>query len=185
MIHVDGKPFPANKSLLMQHSGYFRTVLTPTTTTLVLPTVPAEIFSLLWTSMASNSGLNLTETNVYQLLLYGQLLQMPTVVLQCKAYLTSLQQQQQQHVEQPQQPLRPPITSTIVRPIPNKIQLWKPWMYSASLYQDWLTRLASNSAAQLEPAQFLNFSAMSQHSDTTTPPNENSTSEQVLHIEIR
>ena len=185
MIHVDGKPFPANKSLLMQHSGYFRTVLTPTTTTLVLPTVPADIFSLLWTSMASNSGLNLTETNVYQLLLYGQLLQMPTVVLQCKAYLTSLQQQQQQHVQEPQQPLRPPITSTIVRPIPNKIQLWKPWMYSASLYQDWLTRLASNSAAQLEPAQFLNFPAMSQHSDTTTPPNENSTSEQVLHIEIR
>ena len=165
----------------MQHSGYFRTVLTPTTTTLVLPTVPADIFSLLWTSMASNSGLNLTETNVYQLLLYGQLLQMPTVVLQCKAYLTNLQQQQQ-HVQQPQQPLRPPITSTIVRPIPNKIQLWKPWMYSASLYQDWLTRLASNSAAQLEPAQFLNFSAMSQHSDTTTPLNENSTSEQVLHI---
>ena len=168
----------------MQHSGYFRTVLTPTTTTLVLPTVPADIFSLLWTSMASNSGLNLTEANVYQLLLYGQLLQMPTVVLQCKAYLTSLQQQQQ-HVQQPQQPLRPPITSTIVRPIPNKIQLWKPWMYSASLYQDWLTRLASNSAAQLEPAQFLNFPAMSQLSDTTTPPNENSTSEQVLHIEIR
>ena len=166
----------------MQHSGYFRTVLTPTTTTLVLPTVPADIFSILWTSMASNSGLNLTETNVYQLLLYGQLLQMPAVVLQCKAYLTSLQQQ----VQQPQQPLRPPITSTIVRPIPNKIQLWKPWMYSASLYQDWLTRLASNSAAQLEPAQFLNFPAMSsQHSDTTTPTNENSTSEQVLLIDIR
>ena len=50
-----GKPFPANKALLMQHSGYFRTVLSPSMTSLVLPTVPSEVFGLLWTSMASNS----------------------------------------------------------------------------------------------------------------------------------
>ena len=50
-----GKPYPANKALLMQHSGYFRTVLSPSMTSLVLPTVPSEVFGLLWTSMASNS----------------------------------------------------------------------------------------------------------------------------------
>ena len=38
-------------------------------------------------------------------------------------------------------------------------------MYSASLYQDWLSRLTSSSAttsttAQLEPAQYLNFPAI-------------------------
>ena len=90
-----GKPYPANKALLMQHSGYFRTVLSPSMTSLVLPTVPSEVFGLLWTSMASNSVLNINEANVYQLLLYGQLLQMPGVILQCKAYLANLQQQQQ------------------------------------------------------------------------------------------
>ena len=99
----------------MQHSGYFRTVLSPTTTSLVLPTVPAEVFGVLLASMASNSGLNLTEINVYQLLLYGQLLQMPAVVLQCKAYLANLQQQQQQ----PQPPRPTALTPTIVRPIPR------------------------------------------------------------------
>ena len=64
---------------------------------------------------------------------------MPGVILQCKAYLANLGQQQQPQ----EQPPMPNITSTIVRPIPNKIQLWKPWMYSASLYQDWLTRYKS------------------------------------------
>ena len=64
---------------------------------------------------------------------------MPGVILQCKAYLANLGQQQQPQ----EQPPMPNITSTIVRPIPNKIQLWKPWMYSASLYQDWLARYKS------------------------------------------
>ena len=57
----------------------------------------------------------------------------------------------------------------------SKIQLWKPWMYSASLYQDWLTRLTST--VQLEPAQFLNFSANSQD---PRPANENPLTDQVI-----
>ena len=47
VLHVEGKTFPANKSVLSQHSGYFRTVLSPNTTSLILPTVPAEYFALL------------------------------------------------------------------------------------------------------------------------------------------
>ena len=47
VIHVEGKTFPANKSLLSQHSGYFRAVLNHSTTSLILPTVPAEYFSLI------------------------------------------------------------------------------------------------------------------------------------------
>ena len=90
VLHVEGKTFPANKSVLSQHSGYFRTVLSPNTTSLVLPTVPAEYFALLLASMTSSTGtLEINETNVYQLLLYGQLLQMPAVVIQCKAYIAN------------------------------------------------------------------------------------------------
>ena len=65
----------------------------------------------------------------------------------------------------------------IVRPIPNKIHLWKPWMYSASLYQDWLTRLTTTAAHRLEPAQFLNFPANSQD---PKPGNENTMTDQVI-----
>ena len=91
VLHVDGKTFPANKSVLSQHSGYFRTVLSHNTTSLVLPTVPADYFALLLASMTSSNTLMLeiNETNVYQLLLYGQLLQMPAVVIQCKAYIAN------------------------------------------------------------------------------------------------
>ena len=82
--------YPANKSVLSQHSGYFRTVLSANTTSLILPTVPAEYFALLLASMTSSTGtLEINETNVYQLLLYGQLLQMPAVVIQCKAYIAN------------------------------------------------------------------------------------------------
>jgi hypothetical protein len=76
--------------VLSQHSGYFRTVLSANTTSLILPTVPAEYFALLLASMTSSTGtLEINETNVYQLLLYGQLLQMPAVVIQCKAYIAN------------------------------------------------------------------------------------------------
>ena len=92
VIHVEGKTFPANKAVLSQHSGYFRTILTASTTSLILPTVPAEYFTVLLASMTSTNGhnfLEITQANVYQLLLYGQLLQMPAVVLQCKAYIAN------------------------------------------------------------------------------------------------
>ena len=109
---------------------------------------------------------------------------MPGVILQCKAYLANLGQQQQPQ----EQPPMPNITSTIVRPIPNKIQLWKPWMYSASLYQDWLARLTSSTTtAQLEPAQYLNFSAIGNLNNTQHHPDSkpatNSTTEVVTTAE--
>ena len=52
------------------------------------------------------------------------------------------------------------LSSTVVRPIANKIQpqLWKPWLYSASLYQDWISRLTQ---------QQLNFAATTQNSIPT------------------
>ena len=50
----------------------------------------------------------------------------------------------QQPQIQPQPQVQRSISSTVVRPIPSKIQpqLWKPWLYSASLYQDWISRLS-------------------------------------------
>lgn len=117
VIHVDGKTFPANKSVLSQHSGYFRTVLSPNTTSLVLPTVPADFFALLLTSMTSNH-LEINEGNVYQLLLYGQLLQMPSVIIQCKAYIANQALTSSQDFNLNNRN----VSSTVVRPIPNKIQ---------------------------------------------------------------
>ena len=89
----------------------------------------------------TTNHLEITENNVYQLLLYAQLLQMPQIILQCRSFIA-------QRI--PQIPVQTnterTVSSTIVRPIPNKVpqpQLWKPWLYSASLYHDWLSRLHS------------------------------------------
>ena len=162
VIHADGKTFPANKSVLCQHSGYFRAVLSPDTTSLILPTVPADYFALLLSAMASNN-LDINDSNVYQLLLYGQLLQMPLVILQCKAYIANLTLNSYGAASStflaPSTSGRA-VSSTIVRPIPNKINqqpppaavaaapaLWKPWLYSASFYQDWISKLSLASSA--------------------------------------
>lgn len=118
IIHVEGKTFPCNKALLTQHSGYFRTVLSPTTTSLILPTVPAEYFTLLLASMSSTLEVN--EGNVYQLLLYGQLLQMPAVVLQCKAYLANQALNVSAELMLPSSSRS--VSNTVVRPVPNKLQ---------------------------------------------------------------
>ena len=61
VLHVEGKTFPANKSVLSQHSGYFRTVLSPNTTSLILPTVPAEYFALLLVKSRIDCGVFIFE----------------------------------------------------------------------------------------------------------------------------
>ena len=91
----------------------------------------------------TTNHLEITENNVYQLLLYAQLLQMPQIILQCRTFIA--QRIPQISVQNAQNTERM-VSSTIVRPIPNKVpqpQLWKPWLYSASLYHDWLSRLHS------------------------------------------
>ena len=99
----------------------------------------------------STNHLEINDNNVYQLLLYAQLLQMPQVVLQCRTYIAG-------RVPQITVPTQERVlSSTVVRPIPNKVpippvpqpQLWKPWLYSASLYHDWLSRLQSAAAASV------------------------------------
>ena len=108
----------------------------------------------------STNHLEINDNNVYQLLLYAQLLQMPQVVLQCRTYLASRVPQ----ITVPNTQERV-LSSTIVRPIPNKVQapvaststntqpqLWKPWLYSASLYHDWISRLQSAAAASAASA---------------------------------
>ena len=100
----------------------------------------------------STNHLEINDSNVYQLLLYAQLLQMPQVVIQCRTYIAGRVPQ----ITVPTTQERV-LSSTIVRPIPNKIpappvpqpQLWKPWLYSASLYHDWLSRLQSAAAASV------------------------------------
>ena len=65
-------------------------------------------------------GIDINEANVYQLLLYGQLLQMPAVVLQCKAFIANRAAIITSDLQMQQQPPRS-LSSTVVRPIPNKI----------------------------------------------------------------
>ena len=66
----------------------------------------------------------------------------------------------------PQPQAERPLSSTVVRPIANKIQpqLWKPWLYSASLYQDWISRLTQ---------QHLNFVPNSIQTGLVTDSTEN------------
>ena len=110
----------------------------------------------------STNHLEINDNNVYQLLLYAQLLQMPQVILQCRTYLAD--RVPQITVPNTQEKV---LSSTIVRPIPNKVpppvastqppQLWKPWLYSASLYHDWISRLQSAAAASAASAAASSF----------------------------
>ena len=110
----------------------------------------------------STNHLEINDNNVYQLLLYAQLLQMPQVILQCRTYLADRVPQ----ITVPNTQERV-LSSTIVRPIPNKVpppvastqppQLWKPWLYSASLYHDWISRLQSAAAASAASAAASSF----------------------------
>jgi hypothetical protein len=166
IIHVGGRAFPANKVVLMQHSGYFRSVLSATSTSLILPTVPPDYFAILLAAMCSNNASlvpTLTSENVYQLLLYGQLLQMPAIVLQCKAYISTTAAAAAKSplilaASEAAATLTRQVSSTataaeavttsshVLRPIPNKVEpplLWKPWLYPASLYQEWLAKIAA------------------------------------------
>ncbi|CAB4057905.1 unnamed protein product [Lepeophtheirus salmonis] len=66
IISAGGRPFPANKTILIQNSDYFKSIL--------------RMYS---GSLALNSG------NAYQVLFYAQLLQMTPAILQCKNFLVN------------------------------------------------------------------------------------------------
>lgn len=115
LVTVDGVTFPVDRDLLSSKSDYFRLaidLLGPSEQHLVVPLpIPAEYFSHLLASLHSPRGLAsiLTMENVYNLLVYSQLLQMPTAVAQCKAFLAPnslLERRQQQPQEQRQKSLR-------------------------------------------------------------------------------
>ena len=164
IIYVEGKAFPASREVLCRHSGYFRTVLGPTSTSLSLPSVPAEYFGILLASLYTNCmTLGLSDDNVYQVMLYGQLLQMPAVVLKCNAYIANMSNSESK--EEKKADSEDETGQKIVRPIPNKPTstalpllrppafprldnpLWKPWQtlyYSASLYQDWMAKIRAS-----------------------------------------
>lgn len=167
IINVDGRAFPAHRAVLAEHSGYFKSVLASTSEpSLTLPTVPPDTFALLLSEMYSGV-LNLTASNVYQVLLYAQLLQMPSAVLQCKSFLQTLPSPYFGG-NLPSTSSNEPSSSKILRPIPSKRPLLPsspspfqgklpplfdakssfsstPWqlyqrslIQSSSQYQDWL-----------------------------------------------
>ena len=96
IVFAGGKPFPSNKMMLSQQSEYFNAAFqesqfrTDNTdkpsqiSNINLPTIPCEYFSILLSGMhnAGNFKSLLNTDNVYQVLLYSQLLQIPACVSQ-------------------------------------------------------------------------------------------------------
>ena len=103
VVTAGDKAFPVSRDSLAESSGYFGQLLSQLPTEqrqLSVPDlVPSEYLSLLLASTASEEclGAALTQANVYQILLYAQLLQMPRAAAQCRAFLASLQQQMLQN----------------------------------------------------------------------------------------
>lgn len=104
IVFAGGKPFPSNKMMLSQQSEYFKATFlesqfrTENTdkpsqiSNINLPTIPCEYFSILLSGMnnAGNFKSLLNTDNVYQVLLYSQLLQIPACVSQSREFLTEL-----------------------------------------------------------------------------------------------
>ncbi|XP_040579180.1 uncharacterized protein [Lepeophtheirus salmonis] len=90
IISAGGRPFPANKTILIQNSDYFKSILSAESNRdyLSLPNIPQDIFSILLSGMYSGS-LALNSGNAYQVLFYAQLLQMTPAILQCKNFLVN------------------------------------------------------------------------------------------------
>ena len=93
ILEVDDSIFPANALVLSAHSGYFRQAISqliPGQNRLRVPSViPSDYFGLLISAMYHPQGvLNfLNSENVYQILLYAQLLEMPVATEQCRSFL--------------------------------------------------------------------------------------------------
>ena len=159
VIHAGGKPFPSNKALLSTYSGYFKSVLNETSTTINLPTIPHEYFSILLAGMQTGGNFEslLNVTNVYQVLLYAQLLQIPTAISNCRNFISKLYLASMNLIQEPQ--LTPAATQLyqpqpkVIKPIPNKpIQdAWftkANWIYSqyqSYSYPNAATSTTSNS----------------------------------------
>ena len=99
IISAGGKVFPARKATLSHQSQYFKSALDESVVTgrppihnINLPTIPHEYFSILLAGMNTNGNYTplLTTENVYQVLLYSQLLQIPNSISQCREFIADL-----------------------------------------------------------------------------------------------
>ena len=104
IIFAGGRPFPSNKAILSQHSEYFKATLQESLykscsseknaqiSNINLPTIPHEYFAILLSGIHSPGNFKelLNAENIYQVLLYSQLLQIPTCVSQSREFLTEL-----------------------------------------------------------------------------------------------
>lgn len=123
-------PIACNKSALAAQSGYFSHQLSlPSCPNAVdLPSVPADIFRLLLLFIYTGQ-LDVTEENVYQLVWYAQMLQIPRALLHCSHFLSS----------------RPAVQPRLVRPVarPGLPLLSLPHL-AASFYSDWVLRCSTS-----------------------------------------
>ena len=111
IVFAGGKPFPSNKMILSQQSEYFKAAFqedqfrnentdkSAPISNINLPTIPCEYFSILLSGMhtAGNFKSFLNTQNIYQVLLYSQLLQIPACVSQSREFLTELYINGQKH----------------------------------------------------------------------------------------
>ena len=97
IVCAGGKAFPSNKDLLSNQSEYFNNVLNENGVSnmqppnnINLPTIPHDYFAILLAGMHSRGNFRsyLNKENVYQVLLYSQLLQIPNAMSQCREFIT-------------------------------------------------------------------------------------------------
>ena len=111
IVTVSGRPFPVKRSLLSKNSGYFRTILlepisssSPVTYLNLAGLIPAEYFAILLKAMSegpASLSADLDRSNVYQVLLYAQLLQMPQIFIdECNAYILRGGKQKQEALDE-------------------------------------------------------------------------------------
>ena len=117
VVNAGGKQFPAPRIVLTSYSGYFRSVLAGGTGNIDLPTVPSEYFSILLAGMQMGGTFDglLTISNVYQILLYSQLLQIPLAVASCRNFISIVYYQYATPT-----PTTTPTPTPILKPIPSK-----------------------------------------------------------------
>lgn len=147
LVTAGGTPVPCNRATLCQGSAYCSGQLSDSLLlTLDLPSVPADMFARLLACLYTGT-LEVTRESVYPLFWYAQLLQMPSVVLQCSQFLASLATQAS---PPPPAPSSPPPAPKVVKPIPSRgvplLQELQPNLlrpHLASFYSDWFLRYTS------------------------------------------
>ncbi|KAK6640724.1 hypothetical protein RUM44_012421 [Polyplax serrata] len=121
-----GYQFVAHKQLVSMHSGYLKSLIQNETnafgmsiTNISLPNISSESFAPLLSFMYTGY-LDLTNENIYSVLLATHLLHMPRALDLCRAYLVRNQTDIHQPPEGHSNIFQPPNNTNLIKPIPSR-----------------------------------------------------------------